>query len=114
LAAKDMKITTGISLLCSLLVIAGCGGSYDVRGVEQGEGGTILVFAPGTAVREGETYRVIGAIGGEDLRGGAASHGRLRKILGRVRIEHMSRDGRAQVAILEGTVNVAVTVERLE
>jgi len=108
-----MKNRLPATLLASLLLFAGCAGSYDILTVDPTEGGTYVEFAQGTPLREGDVLNVVGPIGGDNARGGAASHGRLRKVIGRIRIERLAGDGRVQVVVLEGTLSGAVTAERI-
>jgi hypothetical protein len=106
-----MKLSL-VFALC-LFFLCSCGVSYDIAHVEQRNDQVYLTFAKGTPVSEGEMFRIFGSVGSSDS-SVYFSHGRPRKILGRVKIVRIVDDSRALVHVIEGTVTGAVIAEKTE
>jgi hypothetical protein len=94
-------------LLAVLISVGGCSRSYDILKVAEGEEGVFLTFRLGAHLYEGEVFRIVGALPPEP-------HGRLRPVLGKVKVLVVTGDTLAFVRVLEGTVARGASVERAE
>jgi hypothetical protein len=90
-----------------LISLGGCSRSYEILKAVEGEDGVYLTFPPGTHLYEGEIFRIVGAARPE-------AHGRLRPVLGRVRVLQVKGGTLAYVKILTGTVEYGVSAEEAE
>ncbi|MFZ1081665.1 MAG: hypothetical protein WAO19_07045 [Candidatus Kryptoniota bacterium] len=102
-----------LSFALCLFFLCSCGGSYDIVHVEQRNDGAYLTFPQGTPVTEGEVFRIFASMGSSDS-SVYFSHGRPRKILGRVKVVKVEDDSQAIVQIIEGTVTGGVIAEKAE
>jgi hypothetical protein len=90
-----------------LITLSGCTRSYQILSATAGNDGLYLTFPSGTALHEGDVYRIVGGIPPQ-------SHGRPRPVLGRVKVLEVRSDTVAFVSVLEGTVAGGVSAEKAE
>jgi hypothetical protein len=105
---KGKKMNTGVVLAFGLLtLLGGCSPSYEILHKKESEGGVYLAFPAGSYLEEGEMFRIVGAAQRD-------AHGRLRPVLGKVKVLEVMNDTVAFVKVLEGTVEDGVSAERIK
>lgn len=93
--------------LALLMTLGGCSRSYQIVNAVGGDDGVYLTFPQGTHLHQGEIYRIVGALPPD-------AHGRLRPVLGKVKVMELRSDTVAFVKVLEGTVVNGVSAEKAE
>jgi hypothetical protein len=93
--------------LALLIFFGGCSRSYEILNATERGGGVYITFPPGSHLHEGEIFRIVGAVQHE-------SHGRLRPVLGKVKVLQVRGDTLAFVRVLGGTVENGVSAEESE
>jgi hypothetical protein len=98
----------GAAIAFALLVtLGGCSRSYQILNATEGGDGVYLTFPQGAHPHEGEIYRIVGALPPD-------AHGRLRPVLGKVKVMELKSDTVAFVKVLEGTTANGVSAEKAE
>jgi hypothetical protein len=93
--------------LALLMTLGGCSRSYQILNAVGGNDGVFLTFPSGAHLHEGDIYRIVGALPPE-------AHGRLRPVLGKVKVLEVRSDTVAFVKVLEGTVVNGVSAEKAQ
>jgi hypothetical protein len=93
--------------LALLMFLGGCTPSYEILKSVESDDGVYITFPVGSHLYEGEIFRIVGPVQPD-------AHGRLRPVLGRVRVLQVTGDTLAFVRVLEGTVTSGVSAEKVE
>jgi hypothetical protein len=104
---RTAMIKRAVLSLALLVTLGGCSPSYEILSAVDGNNGVYLTFPSGARLHEGEIYRIVGAVPPQ-------GHGRLRPVLGRVKVLELRSDTVAFVKVLEGTVANGVSAEKAE
>jgi hypothetical protein len=93
--------------LVLFILVSGCSRSFEVLRVSEFEEGVYITFPREAHPSEGDVLRIVGPITPE-------AHGRLRPILGRVRVVQVTGDTLALVKVLDGSVEKGISAEKVE
>jgi len=99
--------TTVLIPLVLIPLISGCTRAYEMLRVSELEDRVYITFPREVHPSEGDILRIVGSIKPD-------SHGRLRAILGSVKVLEVTGDTLALVRVLDGSVRNGMSAEKVE
>jgi hypothetical protein len=103
---KKRAITLGLALV----ILSGCGPSLDITTIDHKPDGVHLTLSNTTGVVPNDVFRIVAPIQSTEN----YSHGRLRKVLGRVKVVKVLDNHEVLVEVTEGIVSGGVSAEKIE